>query len=94
MTEDMLKTVLETAQAKTDDDGWSSMPEGRLVNLYAAHDGVGLTVAKIGRLRLAHTVIHAENAKGETYLVPLADVFAASVEGKEAGAGRKTGFLG
>jgi hypothetical protein len=96
MTEEMLKAVLETAHATTDKEGWSTVPEGRLVTLYAAHGGVGLTVAKVERLRLAAGMLRAENTKGETYFVALGDVFGAAVEGKDApgGGGRKAGFLG
>jgi hypothetical protein len=93
MTEEMLKAVLETAQAKTDKD-WTVVPEGRLVTLYASHDGVGLTVAKVERLRIAHGMVRAQNAKSETYFVALADLFAAAVEGTDTPNARKAGFLG
>ena len=94
MTEEMLKAVLETAQAKTDKEGRATMPEGRLVTLYASHDGVALTIGKVERLRVAHGMIRAENTKAETYFVALADVFAAAVEGKDMPGARKAGFLG
>ncbi len=95
MTEEMLKAVLETAQAKTDKEGLTTVPEGRLVTLYAAHDGVALTVSKVERLRLANGMIRAENTKAETFFVALADVFAAAVEGKDQPNARKApGFFG
>lgn len=94
MTEEMLKAVLETAQAKTDDRGHAVVPEGRLVTLYASHGGVALTIGKVERIRVANGMIRAENTKAETYFVALADVFAAAVEGKDLPGARKAGFLG
>lgn len=94
MTNDMLKNVLETAQAR-DTDGWSTLPDGRLLSLYAAHDGVSLTVQKIEAVRAAHGVIHARNTKGETFVLALDDVFAAAFEAGAASPNtRKAGFLG
>lgn len=94
MTEEMLRAVLDAAQAKQDKSGWLAMPEGRLLTLYAAHDGVALTITRIERVRAGGALLHAQNTKGETFLVALADLFAASTDAPEAGAGRKTGFLG
>ena len=94
MTHDMLKTVLETAQAR-EADGWSVLPDGRLLSLYAAHDGVSLTVQKIEALRLAHGLVHARSNKGETFLMALEDLFAAAFDaGATSPATRKAGFLG
>lgn len=94
MTEDMLRAVIDAAQAKQDKAGWLAMPEGRVLTLYAAHDGVALTVNKIERLRIAGPLLHAQNSKGETFLVAAADVFAAATDAPDAGGGRRTGFLG
>jgi hypothetical protein len=95
MTEEMLRTVLETAQAKADKDGTTALPEGRHMTLYAAHAGVGLTVGKVERLRIAQGTVRARTAKGETFVFALEDVFAAAIEGgSEAAMSRKAGFLG
>ena len=95
MTEEMLRTVLETAQAKADKDGVAALPQGRLLTLYSAHHGVGLTVGKVERIRVAGSSLRAHTAKGETFLLALEDVFAAAIEGTgEPGASRKAGFLG
>lgn len=94
MTHDMLKTVLAASDTR-EEDGWSLLPNGRLLSLYAAHDGVSLTVQKIEAVRLAHGMIHARNNKGEMFLLPLDDVFAAAFDaGSESKAARKAGFLG
>lgn len=95
MTEEMFRVVLESSNAKTDKDGWSALPEGRLVTLYAAHNGVPLTIAKVEALRAAQGVVRARTSKGDTFLVHLDDLFAAATDaGSESPAGRKAGFLG
>jgi hypothetical protein len=95
MTEEMLKTVLDTAQAKTDKDGWDTLPEGRAMTLYGAHAGVSFTAGKVDSLRLARGIVHARTTKGETFLIALEDLFAAAVDaGNSATASRKAGFIG
>ncbi len=95
MTDEMLHAVLETAGAKPDKDGWSTLPEGRLMTLYAAHGGVPLTMAKVEAVKVSQRVAWARTSKGETYVVGLEDLFAAALDrGHEAQAGRKAGFLG
>jgi hypothetical protein len=95
MAEEMLKAVLETAQAKTDGAGATALPEGRSMTLYAAHDGVSLSVGKIESVRLGHGIVRAKNAKGEIFVLAMDDLFAAMVEpGSDAPVGRKAGFLG
>lgn len=94
MTHDMLRTVLDAANAK-EADGWQVPADGRQLSLYVAHDGVALTVQKIEALRLAHGVLHARNAKGETFMLALDDVFAIAFDGgATAKATRAAGFLG
>jgi len=91
----MLKAVLEAALAKTDKDGWAILPEGRFLTLYAAHNGVPLTVAKVEAVRVTHGIIRARSTKGQTVLIAQTDVFAAALDGgSETSAGRKAGFLG
>lgn len=95
MTEEMFRAVLETAQAKTDKEGWATMPEGRSLTLYAAHNGVPLTVAKIDSLRVSQEIIRTRSVKGQTYVLALSDVFAAALDGgSDTPGGRKAGFLG
>jgi hypothetical protein len=98
MTEEMLRTVLETAEAKIDKgdkDGWASLPEGRSLTLYVAHNGAPLTVAKVSAIRVAQGIVRAKSAKGQLFLLSLPDIFAAALDGAgETSAVRKTGFLG
>lgn len=96
MTEAMLRTILSEAQAKDGKEGEHVMPDGRRLTIYAAHDGVGLTVAKVEAVKIDRGVVRARNDKGESFLLSVDDVFAAAVEAGGAGgpAGRKAGFLG
>jgi hypothetical protein len=96
MTVEMFKAILEKAECKTK-GGESTLPEGRTIALYVAHEGVSLTISRLVSLRLDldGLLIVGRDHRGEMYLVALADVFAASVAG---GSGdtpvRKAGFLG
>ena len=94
MTEEMFRLILDSAQVKTDKEGWAVMPEGRHLTLYASHAGVSLTIGKVEKLRTQQSVVRARNVKGETYFIALNDLFAAAVDGQDAAAGRKPGFLG
>jgi hypothetical protein len=95
MTEDMLRAVLDTAQAKSEKDGGAALPEGRHLTLYCAHNGVALTVSKVEHVRLAQGIVRARNGKNETFVLALEDVFSAAIDGgTEAAAARKAGFLG
>jgi hypothetical protein len=97
MTEEMLKAVLDAAHTKAEKDGTATMPEGRTLTLYAGHTGVSLPIAKVESVRVKSGVVSARTTKGETFVVALADVFAASIDGGGSGSssgGRKAGFLG
>ncbi|MFT3764000.1 MAG: hypothetical protein QM820_00510 [Minicystis sp.] len=95
MTDEMFRAVLETAGAKGDKDGWTTFPEGRLMTLYAAHNGVPLTIAKVEAVKSSQRTTWARTSKGETFVVSLDNLFAAALDrGNEAASGRKAGFLG
>jgi hypothetical protein len=96
MTDEMLHAVLETAGAKADKDGWSALPEGRLMTLYAGHDGVSLTIGKVEAVKTAHRLLWARRAKGETFVLSIDDIFAAAADRGDdpVAGGRKAGFLG
>ncbi|AGP36388.1 hypothetical protein WME98_43170 [Sorangium sp. So ce296] len=95
MTDDILKAALDTAEAKTDKDGWAELPEGRVLTLYAAHEGVSLPVTKIDAVLSVGGLLKARSTKGETFVLALKDVFAIALDGGGKGAqARKAGFLG
>ncbi|NUQ74801.1 MAG: hypothetical protein HUU21_14715 [Polyangiaceae bacterium] len=98
MTEEMLRTVLETAEAKadkSDKEGWATLPEGRSLTFYVAHNGASLTVSKISAVRVAQGIVRAKSAKGQLFVIGVQDIFAAALDGAgEPSAVRKTGFLG
>lgn len=94
MTEAMLVTILDEVQAKRE-GAERVMPDGRRVTLYAAHSGVGLTIGKVASMRIENGLVRARNDKGETYVLSLEDVYAASIEAGSAGpSARKAGFIG
>lgn len=97
MTEAMLRMVLESAGAKAEKDGWSSLPEGRSLTLHAGHDGVPLTVSKVEAVATTNGVVRARSAKGEIVILALDDVFGATIDGAGSaatGGSKRAGFLG
>ena len=95
MTEDMFRVVLETANAKSDKDGWSTLPEGRLMTIYAGHNGVQLTVAKVEGVKSTSGILRARTLKGDMFILHIDDIFATALDGgTDAAAARKAGFLG
>ncbi|WP_437681573.1 hypothetical protein [Sorangium sp. So ce131] len=95
MTDDIVQAALDAAEAKIDKEGWAELPEGRLLTLYAAHDGVSLQVTKIEAILRVDGLLKARSNKGETFLLARKDVFAVALDGGAKGAqARKAGFLG
>jgi len=97
MIEEILRAAIDAAEAKTDKDGWAELPEGRMLTLYAGHEGVSLNVAKVEAIKVAQGVVRARSVKGDTFMLALKDVFAVALEGapKAGGHGsRRAGFLG
>jgi hypothetical protein len=91
MTEEHLSALLAAAEAKKDDKGWSVGSEGRLMTLYAAYGGAGLSVSRVEAIRIEGQLLHARTSKNELYLLALSDVYAGAVEGPTA-TSRKAGF--
>lgn len=95
MTEEMFHAIVGKADCKKSSDGRLSLPEGSTMTLYLAHDGTQLQVSRVTSLQQTGDVVETQNTKGETFLLSLADLFAASIVGEGTdGAGRKAGFLG
>lgn len=93
MTPDHLAALLASAEAKKDEKGWSKVPNGRLITLYAASNGVGLTVSRVEATRLKDGIVELRTVKNELFLVALADVYAGAIEAPPAAGGRKAGFI-
>jgi hypothetical protein len=91
MTQEHLSAILELISARADKDGWSTFPDGRGLTIYAAHDGVQLTVPRVEAIAVKAGLLRARTSKGELYLLPLEDVFAAAAEATATQA-RKAGF--
>jgi hypothetical protein len=91
MTQEHLSAILELLSAKPDKDGWSTFSDGRGLTLYAAHEGVQLTVPRVEAIAVKSGLVRARTAKGEIYIVALEDLFAAAAEAAATQA-RKAGF--
>jgi hypothetical protein len=92
MTEEHLNALLTAADAKKGSDGWAKTPEGRLITLYIASGGAGLTVGRIEAMKIQGALLHARSVKGETFVLSLETVYAGTVDGPPA-SGRKAGFV-
>ena len=93
MTAEMLKTVLDTAGAKLDEQGVAVLPERHTLSLYLAHDGASLTITRVVRVALHGEVLQAEDDKGELFVAHIGDAFAVSVAVPAGASTRKAGFL-
>jgi len=93
MTDEMLRTVVEVAGAKFDEQGVAAMAERQTLTLYLAHDGATLSVGRVVRLALRGHVLKAEDDQGEVFVLALEDAFAASIAGPSGSSSRKAGFL-
>ncbi len=92
MSEELVRALLDTAAAETDQDGFFVPSEGRSLNLHFAHDGVSLVIGRIVAVRLTPPFMVARSSQGEETIVAIADCYAGSIEGKK-GPGRKAGFV-
>jgi hypothetical protein len=94
MTGEYLQTILKTAQAKLDKDGFLTLPEGTTLALYLAHDGVGLTINRVEAVRVDGNFLQARvgSGKRETFMLEQSDVFAAALEGGPGAPAKRAGF--
>lgn len=61
--------------------------------LYAACNGVGLTIPSIEAVALRDNIVQARTVKGDLYVVQLSEIFAVHIEGKaQPKTQRKAGF--
>jgi hypothetical protein len=93
MTEEHWSALLAVAEAKKQDQGFLSLPEGRSLTLYLAAGSSTLSIARVQTLKLEGALIHARTNKGEHYVVALEDVYAGSVDTPTASTAKKAGFF-
>jgi hypothetical protein len=94
MTGDHFDAVLKVSGAKSEKDGWQSLPDGATMTLHIAHDGASMTISRIEAVRQDGELLYARNPKREIFALVRADVYAVALEG-EASAGkvvRRAGF--
>jgi hypothetical protein len=94
MTGEHLDAILKLAGAKSDKDGWHSLPDGNTMTLHVAHDGAAMNVPRVEAVKQEGELVYARNPKRELFVMVRSDVFAAALEG-EASAGkvvRRAGF--
>ena len=93
MTGDHLDAILKTSHAKTDKEGWHTLPEGGTLTLYVAFNGASLTVPRVESLRVDGELLYARSAKRELFALARADVFAVALEASVTGQPvRRAGF--
>jgi hypothetical protein len=93
MTGDHLEAILKVAAAKSEKDGWQTLPDGATLTLHIAHDGAGMTVSRIEAIRQDGELIFARNPKREIFALARVDVYAVALEGESAGkVVRRAGF--
>jgi hypothetical protein len=94
MTGDHLEAILKVAGAKSEKDGWQTLPEGASMQLHVSHDGASMTVPRIEAIKQDGELVFARNGKRELFAIVRSDVFAIALEG-EGAAGkvvRRAGF--
>jgi hypothetical protein len=94
MTGEHLEAILKVAGAKSEKDGWQTLPEGSTITLHVAHDGAGMTVSRIEGIKQDGELLFARNSKKELFGLARVDVYAVAMEG-ESSAGkvvRRAGF--
>ena len=93
MTGEHLDTIIKNAGAKSEKDGFASLPDGTSMTLYVAHDGASLTVSRVEGIKVEGELVYARTTKGERYSLARSDLFAVALEGVTTGTPvRRAGF--
>ena len=93
MTSDELEVILKHAQAKSDKEGFSALPEGVTLTLHTAHNGGSLSVGRIDGVKVVGEVLIARTTKREaTYALVRSDLFAVTIDGGSSAPQRRAGF--
>ncbi len=90
MNEKNFAAVLKSAGVEQDGD-WSTLHGERTMTLHLSHDGVGLNLSKIRKVRVEGELVFAEGVTEEVSVTHLKSLFAIAIEG-ESKATRKAGF--
>jgi hypothetical protein len=94
MTGEHLEAILKVAGAKSEKDGWHSLPEGSAMTLHVAHDGASMTVSRIDAVKQEGELVYARNPRRELFVLVRSDVFAVALEGESSvgKVSRRAGF--
>jgi len=93
MTGEHLEAILKVAGAKSEKDGWQTLPDGATLTLHIAHDGAGMTVSRVEAIKQDGELVYARNPKRELFALARVDVYAVALEGESAGkVVRRAGF--
>ena len=93
MTQDQLEAILKQLSAKTDKEGWWTMPEGSLLTIHVAHDGAQLSVQRVESLRVEGAIVVTRTHRKELSCFVRDDVFALASDGATGEKGRnRAGF--
>jgi hypothetical protein len=87
-----LEAILKNAQAKVEKDGYSALPDGATLTLYAGHAGVPLTVPRVDGIRIEGELVYARTSRRETFALNRSDLFAVALEGAVGQPARRAGF--
>lgn len=87
-----LATIIGMAGGKEGADGFSELPDGKSITWYVAHAGASMNISKSSSCKLDGALLIVRNLKGELYVVELADVYGASIEGGSSSPARRAGF--
>lgn len=93
MTQEHWSALVAIAEAKKQDQGFLTLPEGRALTLYVAAGSATLSITRVHHVKLEGALVHARTHKGEHYVVALEDVYAGSVDTPTASTAKKAGFL-
>jgi hypothetical protein len=88
MTGEHLDAILKLAGAKSEKDGWASLPDGGTMTMHVAHDGAAMTVPRVESIRQDGELVYGRNPKKEIFIVVRSDIFAVALESEAAAGGR------
>jgi hypothetical protein len=92
MTGEHLEAILKSAQAKSEKDGYTVVPEGATLTLYGGHEGVPLTVPRVEAIKVEGELVYARTGRRETFVLNRQDLFAIALEGAVGQPARRAGF--